>query len=119
MDIAGFYDADSRRRESPEVSFGDGWRRHSDKHATYRLSWVVDTGELYAVREPHHGGLLASYLDQLRIDQPDTDELTVEVLAVFPRREAVEEALSGWQKKMEHHNSLDWVRRQLAAGSPS
>jgi hypothetical protein len=119
VDIAGFYDADPRRRESPEVSFGDGWRRPGDPHATYRLSWVAETGELYTVREPHHGGLLASYLDQLRIDDPDVDELTVEVLAVLPTQQAVEAALSGWRRKMEHHDSLEWVARRLAASSPS
>ena len=116
MDIAQFYDADPRRRSSDEITYGDGWTLRSDKTATYRVNWVCDTGEVYAVREPHPGGLLARYLDQLALDQADITELQVEVLAVVPERAAVERALDGWEQEMESGDSLGWVRGRLTAG---
>src|ERR1700712_1994923 len=97
--IADFYDADPRRRSSDEVEYGDAWTRHSDSHATYRLSHVLDTGELYVVREPHPGGILARYLDQLNVDQADADQLTVEVLAGVSPEEA-NRLFEGWQDAM-------------------
>ncbi|EFC80390.1 hypothetical protein [Parafrankia sp. EUN1f] len=114
MNIREFYDADPRRQTSEEVAFGYGWTTEDDKHSTYRLSWVADTGEAYIVREPHPGGILARYLDQLRVDQVDVGELLVEVLATTDRY-ALEAALAGWPAVMPEKNSLHWARRQLAA----
>jgi hypothetical protein len=116
--IADFYDADPRRRQSEEVEYGDGWTRHDDVHATYRLSHVLATGELYLVREPHPGGILARFLDQLGVDQADVDELTVEVLGTMPADE-VDRTLDGWQQAMEGTDSLRWVRERLAPRSSS
>ncbi|KJE25088.1 hypothetical protein FF36_00700 [Frankia torreyi] len=112
MNIREFYGEEPRRQASAEVPFGDGWTDHHDIHSTYRLSWVEDTREIYSVREPHPGGILARYLDQLRVDQADIDELRVEILAVADR-EAIEAALAGWPAVMEEHDSLRWARRQL------
>jgi hypothetical protein len=112
--IADFYDEDPRRRQSDEIEYGDGWTRHADVHATYRLSHVLDTGELYVVREPHPGGILARYLDQLNVDQADPDQLTVEILATVPSEEA-DQLFDGWQDAMTGTNSLPWVEERLAA----
>ncbi|HEY0559978.1 MAG TPA: hypothetical protein VGD03_06835 [Frankiaceae bacterium] len=117
MNVHDFYTADLRRQESDEVTFGDGWTLSDDPPATYRVSWVADTGELYTVREPHPGGLLARYLDQLGVEQADVDELTVEVLGSYGDREAVEAALQGWPEAMMEKDSLRWVR--AAAASPA
>ena len=111
--IAAFYDADQRRRDSDEVEYGDAWTRHTDAKATYRLSHVLDTGELYVVREPHPGGILARYLDQLNVDQADVDQLSVEVLGTASADEAAQ-LLDGWQDAMTGSNSLPWVEKQLA-----
>jgi hypothetical protein len=112
--IGAFYEADPRRRESDEVEYGDGWTRHDDPRATYRVSHVLATGELYTVREPHPGGILARYLDQLNVEQADVDELTVDVLAVLSPQDA-DRRLEGWPAAMTGTDSLAWVRRQLAA----
>lgn len=112
--IADFYDQDARRRQSDEVEYGDGWTRRSDAHATYRLSHVLETGELYVVREPHPGGILARYLDQLNVDQADADQLTVEILAVLTFEEA-DRLFDGWQDAMTGTNSLPWVEQRLAS----
>lgn len=114
MDIAEFYDADPRRRESEEIIYGDGWTQAGDPHSTYRVSWVADTGEVYTVREPHPGGLLARYLDELEVEQADADELRVEVLGTFDG-DRVEAALGGWRTGMHGDHSLDWVRARLTA----
>ncbi len=114
MNIHEFYEADPRRRASDEREYGDGWTEQRDPHATYRISRVIDTGEVYAVREPHPGGILARYLDELRIDQADVNELTVEVLGTFTGDD-LDKALDGWSTAMTRHNSLDWARGQLSA----
>lgn len=116
--IAAFYDADPRRRESEETEYGDAWTCSEDVHATFRLNHVLATGELYTVREPHRGGILARYLDQLNIDQADVDELTVEVLAVLSPEEA-QQILAGWQDAMTGTDSLPWVTERLAGRSPT
>ena len=117
MDISQFYDEDPARRESSEEGFGDGWSTEADRHSTYRASWLNQTGELYVVREPHPGGLFARYLDQLDVDQADVEQLTVEVLARFDSEAAVKQALQGWEKAMNHPNSLNWLRERASAGA--
>jgi hypothetical protein len=118
LSIAAFYDTDPRRRESEEVEYGDGWTRHDDPTATYRVSHVLETGELYTVREPHPGGILARYLDQLNVDQADVDELAVDVLGVLPP-DAAKTALAGWQEAMAGSDSLRWVMARLADVQPA
>ena len=49
MDIEQFYSADERRRQSAEVEFGNNW--FDAKGSRYEISWVEDTGELYAMLE--------------------------------------------------------------------
>jgi hypothetical protein len=117
MDIGEFYDADPRRRESDEEQFGDGWQTEADQHSTYRANWILETGELYVVREPHPGGLVAKFLDQLDVDQADVSQLTVEVLGRFGSEAEVKQALDGWQKRMNHHDSLTWLRERAARGT--
>lgn len=111
--IAAFYDADERRRDSEEVVYGDGWTRHDDGSATYRLSHVRDTGELYLVREPHPGGgILARFYDQLHVDQASVDELTVDVLATLSGAGA-DALLDGWEQAMTGPDSLAWLYGRL------
>jgi hypothetical protein len=113
VDIHEFYESDPRRRASEEVGFGDGWTDRDDPPSTYRLSWVADTREIYAVREPHPGGVLARYLDQLGVDQADVQGLRVDILAVADQP-AVDDVLAGWPAVMGERDSLRWARRQLA-----
>jgi len=113
VDVHQFYEADQRRRDSEEHVYGDGWTDDADQHATYRLSWVVETGELYLVREPHPGGLLARYLDELHLDQADTDELRVEVLLTEPSEGAVQALLEGWEQVADDDDSLVWLRERV------
>ncbi|MBL7501385.1 hypothetical protein I6A84_10525 [Frankia sp. CNm7] len=115
MNIQEFYTADPRRRESEEVAFGEGWTEHADPASTYRLSWVEQTQEIYAVREPHPGGgLLAPVLDYYNVHQADVDELRVDILAVADLA-SVDAALAGWHDQLGERDSLRWARQRLAA----
>jgi hypothetical protein len=93
--INDFYVADSRRLYSGEVDFGVLWR-DGQMWPTYRVSWVMETGEFYAIR-------LSGRHDR------------VELLGTVEGRTAAEDALDGWAniEPME----LSWVRARLAAAA--
>ena len=112
MDIEEFYDADPRRRESEEIEFGREW---SDANgARTELSWVADTGELYAMAEPSEP-VFMDPIGDTRVPELPTELVTVEVLGTIPDRARVDELLAGWERQMGKPNSLQWVRDQLSA----
>jgi hypothetical protein len=113
MDIEEFYDADPRRRESEEIEFGREWSDASGMRT--ELSWVADTGELYAMAEPAESVEMDPFGDT-RVDDLPTELVTVEILATVPTRAAVDELLAGWEDAMgKGPDSLQWVRDRLAA----
>jgi len=66
---------DEKRRKSPEVDFGAWWGLLSrNETGKWRVSWIEDTGELYAVCRG-----------------------TVIVLGTY-KREEVEERMRGWEE---------------------
>jgi hypothetical protein len=111
MDIEQFYDADPRRRESEETEFGREW---SDAQGgRYELSWVADTGELYAMAEP----VEQVYMDPVgdtRVGELPTELVTVDILGVVPDRAALDQLLDGWERAMKQPNGLQWVRDRLS-----
>jgi len=111
VDLEAFYDADPRRRHSEELEFGSDWM---DRGARTQVSWVEDTGELYAMRDPL-GNLASDVIGDMRA-MPVTDEqLTVEVLGVVPGRDAIGAVMSGWQTAMTAtDDSVSWVRDRIA-----
>jgi hypothetical protein len=112
VDIEEFYDADPRRRSSEEFEFGRDW--HDEKGVRCEVSWVVETGELYVMREPEEPIITDPVGDEFVPELP-TKLLTVEVLGILTLREKVDTALDGWQAKMPEANSIAWVREQVAA----
>jgi hypothetical protein len=114
MDIEQFYDADPRRRESEETEFGREW---SDANGVRtELSWVADTGELYAMAEP----VEAVYMDPVgdtRVGELPTELVTVEILGVVPDRATLDALLDGWPQAMSRPNSVQWVRDRLSQAS--
>ena len=52
MDLEQFYNEDPRRRHSEELEFGRDW---TDGDNRCEISWVEETGELYAMLEPEVG----------------------------------------------------------------
>jgi hypothetical protein len=113
MDIEEFYDADPRRRESEEVEFGREW---SDANGgRTELSWVADTGELYAMAEPSEP-VFMDPIGDTRVPDLPTELVTVEILGTVATRELVDQLLAGWESAMDKGpNSIQWVRDRLAA----
>jgi hypothetical protein len=111
VDLEAFYDADPRRRHSEELEFGNDWM---DRGARTQVSWVEDTGELYAMRDPL-GGLESDVIGDMRATPVVEEQLTVEVLGVVAGRDAIGAVMSGWDKAMTaSDNSIDWVRERIA-----
>jgi hypothetical protein len=111
MDIEQFYDEDPRRQTSDEVEFGQDWS--DEKGIRHEISWVVDTGEVYAMREPNAAIEVDPAGDEW-MDQLPPDAIAVEILGVVPDRAEVDRRLSGWQDAMGTRNSLSWVRERFA-----
>jgi hypothetical protein len=111
VDLEAFYDADPRRRRSEELEFGNDWM---DNGARTQVSWVEDTGEIYAMRDPL-GGLASDVIGDVRAMPVEEQQLTVEVLGVVAGREAIASVMSGWQSAMTAtDDSLTWVRDRIA-----
>ena len=75
---------DDARRRSGEVDFGVLWCLAGKPWPHYRISWIRDTGELYAVEQ-------GNFMDV----GPDLD-LMVYVLGHYRTLDEVEEELAGW-----------------------
>jgi|SRR3954451_12711433 len=99
MDIDEFYDQNPTRRASEEIEFGREW---SENDLQFEVSWIADTGEVYAMAEP------------LSRREISAESVTVEILAVIHDRAVVDSLLSGWREEMEKPNSLVWVRARVA-----
>ncbi len=111
MDLEAFYEADERRRASVEIELGRDW--HDASGTRYELSWIEDTGELYAMREPQaEGAVVDPWGDWIAASLP-TEALTVRVLGHLPTRAALEEVLAGWEDAMGQPNSIGWVLEAL------
>jgi len=111
MDIEEFYDADPRRRESEEIEFGREW---SDANGLRtELSWVADTGELYAMAEPSEP-VFMDPIGDTRVPDLPTELVTVEILGVITDRTTLDGVLDGWARAMGTPNSIQWVRDRLS-----
>ncbi len=110
MDIEQFYDQDARRRESDEVELGRDWTDAAGIRT--EISWVVDTGEVYAMREP--GAVDIDMFGDVMAEKVSSDAIIVAVLGVVATREELNRKLAGWETAMREPNSVSWVRDRLA-----
>lgn len=116
VDIEEFYDADERRRRSPELELGRDW---SDRHGVrYELSWVEDTGELYVMREPvpvetvdPFGGI--HVVGTRKVDEAEVQGMSVAVVGSVTAREELERAVAGWEEAMGRPDSVAWLVDRL------
>lgn len=119
-----FYALDGgRRRRSAEVDFGATWRLH--RHP-FRLSWIVDTDELIAVRipdQPTHRReaptiRVTSHAAGMRMLMDDErwngEPWAVYVLAQLDAEE-VEATLRGWRDVVGTTESLAWAVARITA----
>ena len=117
MDIEEFYSADERRRQSAEVEFGNNW--FDTKGSRYELSWIEDTGELYAMLELVPEADTWTPFGDIEVEDVKVDSLVVTVLAVVATRETVEQLLSGWAEEMAKPDGVHWVAERLTAAGLS
>jgi hypothetical protein len=96
-DEQAFQDEDVRRRVSAEVDLGATWRWGGSNDA-WRLTWLRETGELYACRADGYDGSC-------------TD---VHVLAVLPRESDLDDRLAGWAERRTDPDGLSWVVGRVA-----
>lgn len=133
--VEAFYDADERRRLSPELDYGVWWRATGVVH---RLTWVEATGELVAVQltparslpfsvledELEGLGLPRQFAERVELIVERSPDLTVglfgvaviggepgelTVLGVVHGREVVERLLDGWAEVCGEPDSVAWV----------
>jgi len=113
MDIEQFYSADERRRQSAEVEFGSNW--FDSKGNRYELSWIEDTGELYAMLElVPEAGTWTPFGD-VEVEDVKVDTLVVTVLGEIPARGEIEQVLEGWADHMAEPDGVHWVAGRLEA----
>jgi hypothetical protein len=117
MDIEEFYSADERRRQSAEVEFGNNW--FDNRGSRYEISWVEDTGELYAMLELATGVDSWTPFGDVEVEKVKVDTLLITVLAVVPTREEVERLFDGWAEQMAQPDGVHWVAGRLAAAGLS
>jgi len=113
MDIEQFYSADERRRASAEVEFGNNWFDATGKR--YELSWVEDTGELYAMLELTPEADSWTPFGDIEVEDAKVDTLQVTVLGTIASREEVEQLLDGWAAHMAESDGVHWVADRLQA----
>jgi hypothetical protein len=116
VDIEEFYDEDPRRRTSNEVEFGQDWSDAAG--ARYEISWVEDTGEVYAMREPDARIEVDPVGDEW-MDKLPSDAITVEILGSVTERAELDRRLDGWQDAIGRPDSLSWVRTRVAEAAPA
>lgn len=113
MDIEQFYSADERRRQSAEVEFGTNW--FDAKGSRYELSWVEDTGELYAMLEPVPEADSWTPFGDIEVENVKVDSLVVMVLGTVATRDGIEQILDGWADHMAEADGVQWVADRLQA----
>jgi hypothetical protein len=116
VDIEEFYDADERRRRSPELELGQDWHDHNG--VRYELNWVEDTGELYVMREPYAFESIDPFgaihvAGTHGVDEAEVQGMTVSVVGTVATRQALEEAVDGWQSAMGAVDSVAWLVDRL------
>jgi hypothetical protein len=113
MDIEEFYSSDERRRQSAELEFGTDW--FDAKGNRYELSWVEDTGELYAMLELVPDADSWTPFGDVEVEKIPVDRVVVTVVANIPTRGEVESILDGWADRMVEPDSIAWVAERLRA----
>lgn len=124
MDIGDFYDRDRRRRSSDEVHFGTEW--FDADGDSWRVAWLRDTAELFAMLQPGAappmapmGGPLFGATGISGMAPVHTRDLTVFVLARIGPEAELRRLLGGWEAQQGVAGSFEWLVRRLdAAGHP-
>lgn len=108
--LPDFYE-DERRRRSPEWDYGVLWRTTADEPwPRWRVSWVIETGEVYAIRNGADPVLVV--LGTVEKVGRYPYGRGHEAWARFNRAQKVEQLLAGWAEV--DPPTLGWVLDRLA-----
>lgn len=110
-DIEAFYDADSRRRRSPEADYGVRWTLPGSHRDRYRVSYCGLTGEIYAELQPRGLVLLLGVV--LPTEDPNRS-IVDPAPRYYEGAGGLDDVLAGWEHKMDSPGSLVWVRERIA-----
>ena len=99
-DEVAFAAADPRRSTSSVVDLAATWRAAGSNDA-WRLTWVRDTGELYACRADGYDGSC-------------TD---VSVIAIVPTEAEVDVLLDGWRDVRDDPDGIGWLSGRLCVAA--
>ena len=100
VSIDDFYAKNEERRRSGEADYGVYWTEHH-KWPYWRVSYIHNTGEVYAVQLATGGRV-----ELLGVVPPDDDQVYYRTL---------DRILEGWADAIHEPGSLEWVRARLAS----
>jgi hypothetical protein len=114
------FESVERRRFSPEWDFGVHWQ-FSDRGPEwprYRVSWILETGELYAVantgpdaRNVHVLAVVEKVGDYPYPSDSAGGYSSGRAWTTFKDAQEIERLMDGWA---DEGRSLDWIRRRVA-----
>lgn len=107
-----FYSENEARRRSPEADYGVWWWDDRGSGYCCRVSYVKNTGEVYAV---HIGG--EEQIEVLGVVPADALERTPggNITSRLTYYRTLDRILEGWVNHMHKPGGLAWVRERLAS----
>lgn len=103
-DMEGFYQ-ERGGISSPEADFGVHWERDAGRWPTWRVSYVQETGDVYAVRNA--GKRIVLLLGRVEPDSKDLGEAGW--------YETLDRILDGWPERCGQPGGLAWIEERLGA----
>jgi hypothetical protein len=99
--IEAFYAENEERRRSGEADYGVWWTVPGFSWPKWRVSYIHNTGEVYAVQLKDAGQVMV-----LGIVPPDDDHIYYETL---------NRILEGWVDVIQEPGSLEWLQARLVS----
>ena len=107
-----FYSQNPIRRASPEADYGAHWLQ-SPWRSTWRVAYVKDTGEVYALYQGQQQGPVV-LLGKVKADPTPTGEDQWSPAAPL-YYETLNKILNNWPKVCgSTNNGLQWIKDQIA-----
>jgi hypothetical protein len=103
--LAAFYDANPARATSPESDYGVHWHEGDATFPVWRVSYIKDTGEIYAIRLQGRDDRV-TLLGRCNPDPADVYYRTLDKI------------LDGWAELDAERRRLSWVAGRLS-GAPN
>ena len=113
-DMHEFYQKDPRRRFSDESDYGVRWRDRNLVGVTYRVSYVYQTGEIYArCQDPTDPTRELVAPDGSGGNAREAESGFVVILGVVPANHwlFVEKLLDSWED--HYRDGISWVQERL------